>query len=237
LPPEKSLDIARQLCAGLAAAHDGGVLHRDLKPANIMLDGRGRIRIMDFGLAVSTREGAVSEIAGTPGYMAPEQLVRDQITEQTDLYALGLVLYEIFVGRPFFTVHTLEERVRFGHSAPAPAFGPEVDPQVAAIISACLANSPGDRPTTALSVSAILPGGDPLTAALAEGRVPSPARRAVAGDPLYRRARRPGDRQRVLVCRRGRKRCDLDPVRLPSESSLCRPGEHPPHRHRGRSAR
>jgi serine/threonine-protein kinase len=173
LPPEKSLDIARQLCAGLAAAHDRGVLHRDLKPANIMVDGRGRIRIMDFGLAVSTREGAVSEVAGTPGYMAPEQLRRERITERTDLYALGLILYEIFAGRRVFGVRTLEERMLLG-SPPIPSFNSEIDSRVAAIIRACLASDPNDRPQGALSVAALLPGGDQLAAALAAGQIPPP---------------------------------------------------------------
>ena len=173
LPSEKSLDIARQLCAGLAAAHDRGVLHRDLKPANIMVDGRGRIRIMDFGLAVSTREGAVSELAGTPAYMAPEQLRREPITERTDLYALGLILYEIFAGRPVFGVRTLEERLLLG-APPVPSFGSETDARVGAIVRACLASDPNDRPMTALSVASLLPGGDQLAAALAAGQIPPP---------------------------------------------------------------
>jgi predicted Ser/Thr protein kinase len=110
LSTEKALDIARQLCAGLAAAHDRGVLHRDLKPSNIMIDGRGRVRIMDFGLAVPTSEGSVREVAGTPAYMAPEQFAGERVTERTDLYALGLVLHELFAGRPFFAASTFEER-------------------------------------------------------------------------------------------------------------------------------
>jgi len=75
LPPDKALETAHQICAGLAAAHDCGLLHRDLKPANIMLDGRGRVRITDFGLALSSDDATGrSETAGTPAYMAPEQI-------------------------------------------------------------------------------------------------------------------------------------------------------------------
>jgi serine/threonine protein kinase len=104
LPAEKALDMARQICAGLAAAHDRGVLHRDLKPSNIMVDGRGRTRILDFGLAVPSGEWTIGEIAGTPAYMAPEQVVGERATERTDVYALGLVLYELYAGRRLFRV-------------------------------------------------------------------------------------------------------------------------------------
>src|ERR1051326_2431789 len=93
---ERAIELARQICAGLAAAHDRGVVHRDLKPANIMLDGGGRIRITDFGLA-----GATGEVlrSGTPAYMAPEQLTGAEVTPRSDIYALGLVLYELFTGK------------------------------------------------------------------------------------------------------------------------------------------
>src|SRR5499427_8442956 len=100
LPADKALEIARQLCAGLAAAHAKGVLHRDLKPANIMLDGRGHVRISDFGLAVFADERREPHvIAGTPAYMAPEQLDGRGATIRSDVYALGLILYEIFTGQ------------------------------------------------------------------------------------------------------------------------------------------
>ena len=108
-PEDKATEIARQLCAGLAAAHERGVLHRDLKPANVMLDGAGQVRIMDFGLAAV---GAVEDIrAGTPAYMAPEQLLGREVTQRSDIYALGLVLYELFTGRRAFTATTVGELV------------------------------------------------------------------------------------------------------------------------------
>jgi serine/threonine-protein kinase len=92
LPEDKAIEIARRLCAGLQEAHDEGVLHRDLKPANVMLDGRGQAKITDFGLA-GAAEGirGVEARAGTPQYMAPEQLAGQALTKQTDLYALGIV--------------------------------------------------------------------------------------------------------------------------------------------------
>src|SRR5262245_12673804 len=81
LTNEKALDISRQLVAGLATAHDRGVLHRDLKPANIMIDGRGHVRITDFGIAIAeTDETRAAEFSGTPAYMAPEQFVGNSAT-------------------------------------------------------------------------------------------------------------------------------------------------------------
>src|SRR6187399_2218708 len=108
-PEDRAIEVARQMCAGLAAAHDRGVVHRDLKPANIMLDGNGRIRITDFGLA-----GAAGEAlrAGTPAYMAPEQLGGAEVTVRSDIYALGLVLYEIFTGQRALDAKNLAELIR-----------------------------------------------------------------------------------------------------------------------------
>jgi serine/threonine-protein kinase len=84
LPPSKANEVASQLCAGLAAAHDKGVLHRDLKPSNIMLDGDGRVRITDFGLAVRIEDGAI-DFAGTPAYMAPEQFEGGPVSVRADI--------------------------------------------------------------------------------------------------------------------------------------------------------
>src|SRR5271166_4140568 len=107
LPEDKALDIARQLCAGLAAAHAKGVLHRDLKPANIMLDGRGQVVITDFGLAGVADDIRGQEVrSGTPAYMAPEQLAGKEVSTRSDIYALGLVLYEVFTGKRAFSEKT-----------------------------------------------------------------------------------------------------------------------------------
>src|SRR5262245_12104785 len=99
LAPGRVIEVARQLCAGLHAAHSEGVLHRDLKPANILVDQHGRVRITDFGIAVpagATRTYA----AGTPLYMAPEQrLPGGSMSPQTDLYSLGVLLYELATGQ------------------------------------------------------------------------------------------------------------------------------------------
>src|SRR5690348_1326772 len=117
LSPDKATEIARQICAGLAAAHERGVIHRDLKPANIMLDGAGKIRITDFGLAgiAASIQGEEAR-AGTPAYMAPEQLAGKQVTTKSDIYSLGLILYEILTGKRAFEASTLQELVRLRDS-------------------------------------------------------------------------------------------------------------------------
>jgi serine/threonine-protein kinase len=164
LPSEKALEIARKLCAGLAAAHEKSVIHRDLKPANIMLDGKGHVRITDFGLA-----GLANQIrdagSGTPAYMSPEQRAGGNVTPRSDIYALGIVLHELFTGkRPV-----------------GDTISSDLEAAVARVIRACLEPDPKMRPTSALAVAAALPGGDPLAAALAAGELPSPELVANAG--------------------------------------------------------
>src|SRR5947209_11679348 len=85
LPEEKGVELARQLCLGLAAAHERGVIHRDLKPSNVMIDGRGQVRLTDFGLAVAA-DAVVDVRAGTPAYQAPEQLAGQEVTARSDLF-------------------------------------------------------------------------------------------------------------------------------------------------------
>src|SRR5262245_11790389 len=183
LPSAKANEVARQLCAGLAAAHDKGVLHRDLKPSNVMIDGDGRVRITDFGLAVRTGESPV-DFAGTPAYMAPEQFEGGPVTTRTDLYSLGLILFEIYSGRRPFEATTMAEwRSRHTENTPTLPTGRDlvVDAAVERAILRCLEKDPTRRPASVRQLAAALPGGDPLAAALAAGETPSPEMVAAAG--------------------------------------------------------
>lgn len=186
LPVEKALDVARELCAGVAAAHARGVLHRDLKPANIMIDGRGHAHITDFGLAVTIETRRFGEIAGTPAYMAPEQVVGSIVTEQTDLFSLGLILYELLTGIRIFNVATVPERWQAeagGDSVMMSRMDRSVDPLLEALIVDCLQRDPAKRPVSARAIAAALPGGgDLLAATLAAGETPSPGMVAAAGE-------------------------------------------------------
>src|ERR1700690_772664 len=186
LPADKAIDIARRLCAGLAAAHEKGVLHRDLKPANVMLDGRGHVLITDFGLAGLAGQFQGADIrSGTPAYMAPEQLGSREVTARSGIYSMGLVLYEMFTGRRPFEAGSVGELVKMQSSA-SPV-GPatvvrDLDPAVERVILRCLDPDPARRPASALAVAAGLPGGDPVAAALAAGETPSPEMVAAAGE-------------------------------------------------------
>ena len=185
LPEDKAVEIARQICAGLAAAHELGILHRDIKPANVMLDGRGRAKLTDFGLAGLAEEFHGAELrAGTPTYMAPEQIEGKEVSVRSDVYSLGLVLYELFTGKRAFdagsAVEVARQQIEATPTSPS-SFMTSFDPAVERVILQCLEKEPQLRPPTALAVAAALPGGDPLAAALAAGETPSPEMVAAAG--------------------------------------------------------
>ncbi len=185
LPVEKGLETARRLCAGLAAAHEKGVVHRDLKPANVMIDGRGQLLITDFGLAAIAGAVEGTDVrSGTTAYMSPEQLSGLEVTYRSDIYGLGLVLYEIFAGKPPFTATTVGE-LRELERAGAPPLSEsvkDIDPAIERAVARCLEPEPRRRPPSALAVAAALPGGDPLAAALSAGETPSPEMVAAAGE-------------------------------------------------------
>jgi hypothetical protein len=175
LPTEKGMEIAGQITAALAAAHEKGVLHRDIKPANVMIDGRGQAKLADFGLATG-REGAqAAEIAGTPGYIAPEILRGAAYTGRSDLYALGLVLYELLTGR---------RAIKDGKAVTGSVrqYAPEVSLEAEKAVLRCMDADPARRPANATEVLAAFPAKNAMEAALARGETPSPEMVADSAD-------------------------------------------------------
>ena len=132
LSVSKSLDIAKQICEGLSEAHKSGIVHRDLKPSNIIIDKQGNVRIMDFGIARSIKDkGLTGEgvIIGTPEYMSPEQVEGKEVDPRSDIYSLGVVLYEMMTGRPPFEGDT-PLAVAVLHKSEAPRDPREIIPQI-----------------------------------------------------------------------------------------------------------
>ena len=159
-PQDKAIEVARQICAGIAAAHERGVLHRDLKPANVMIDGEGHVRITDFGLAAIA--GTVEDIrTGTPAYMAPEQLAGREMSERSDIYSLGLVLFELFTGKRVFEASSLQDLLRLHESdwvkTPSSLIR-DLDPAIERAILRCLERDPAKRFQSALEVIRALRG-------------------------------------------------------------------------------
>jgi len=158
----RAMGIVRQVCSALQAAHDVGVIHRDIKPDNLFLlerDGQDFVKVLDFGVAklvnplgevplTTTVEGT---IVGTPAYMAPEQATGGHADPRTDLYAVGVVLYELLAGHPPFQAPAFGQLVAQVLSTPPPALptytpgGERIPPALAAVIRRCLAKDPADR--------------------------------------------------------------------------------------------
>ncbi|HKO47612.1 MAG TPA: protein kinase [Polyangiaceae bacterium] len=163
----ESVAIVRQISAGLSAVHAQGVLHRDIKPANVMLcstQGEGeppggaasRAVLLDFGVARSLARGSVAlsngALIGTPDYMAPEQLQSQALSPATDIYALGMVLFELLTGKlPFADDPTLTRALkRLQSSAPTPSTSPaELPPELVRLVARCLETDPRRRPQSA----------------------------------------------------------------------------------------
>ena len=159
LSSEKTVQIARELFAGLGAAHAHGVLHRDLKPSNIVIDGDGHAHIADFGIAafVPTAAGEIP-LAGTPAFMAPGLFHHKQPSKQSDLYALGLVLYEVVTGKEPFGGVPADGLQAAAELIPPSLLCPEIEPALERAILQCLENDPTRRPASAEAVAALLPG-------------------------------------------------------------------------------
>jgi len=147
----KAIDIAKQVCEGLAEAHRQGVIHRDLKPQNIMIDQDGNAKIMDFGIArfVDTdRMTGSGVMIGTPEYMSPEQAELKDVDKRADIYSLGIVLYEMVSGRVPFDGET-PLSIAMKHKTEKPRnvreWNTQVSAELAAVISKCMEKAPGDR--------------------------------------------------------------------------------------------
>jgi len=153
IPFSAGLRIAKQLCAGLAAAHEVGVLHRDIKPENLILEQSGNAKLMDFGIARPARRsepGATRQgmFVGTPHYASPEQLAGDEVDFRADVYSTGVLLCEMFCGRlPFNGTNTMEIYMAQMQQSPIrpSEYWPEIPDDLESIILKCIAKSADDR--------------------------------------------------------------------------------------------
>jgi serine/threonine protein kinase len=149
IEPEEASRIIREICLALDYVHSRGVIHRDIKPSNIMLDKQGRAILTDFGLALLTELGTRGEIFGSPHYIAPEQVVSSaSVVPQSDLYAVGVILYEMLTGElPFDAENPLDIAMLHMTEPPRPPreLRPDISPEVEAVILKALAKEPEQR--------------------------------------------------------------------------------------------
>lgn len=148
LGPEETFRIADQTAAALSAAHDVGIIHRDVKPSNVLIDDRGNVKVTDFGIAIAAGQGDLTDtghLVGTARYMSPEHARGEELDSRSDLYSLGIVMYEMLTGETPFDADSplaiLDQHV----NAPVPALPAEVPPMVQALLLKCLEKRRVDR--------------------------------------------------------------------------------------------
>jgi serine/threonine-protein kinase len=167
LPPAEAVELALQVCAGLEHAHRAGLVHRDIKPQNLIIGGDGTVKIVDFGIARSAHGTQLTEtgsVLGTAAYLAPEQAAGEEVTSAADLYALGVVLYEMLAGRTPHTAESLSQFLARGHEQPIPALkelAPEVPEALEDVVMRCLARVPAYRPRSAEALAIDLAAATP----------------------------------------------------------------------------
>src|SRR5579864_335627 len=149
LATDEVLQLTRQICRGLDYAHSNGIVHRDIKPANIMITGNGTVKIMDFGIAKSGGQVTnTGQVLGTPNYMAPEQVKGRQLDGRSDLFSLGVILYEMLTGeKPFVgqNVTTIIYKIVNENPITPRDLDVTVHPGLSAIVTKALAKAPDDR--------------------------------------------------------------------------------------------
>ena len=158
------LAIARQLTEALQCAHQEGIIHRDIKPQNLLLDSSGTLKVSDFGVARLAQRGANSltqtgMVVGTPAYMAPEQLLEEEVDARSDLYSVGVVLYECLTGRPPYQAKSpisLIAKILHEAAEPPDIVAPDVSPAVSALVMQLLAKSAEERIQSAVALSEML---------------------------------------------------------------------------------
>lgn len=173
LPLRKAIDLVLQICSGLEEAHAQGIVHRDLKPENVMIDAQGNVKIMDFGIARSMEAMTrlTGSMVGTPAYMAPEQVAGKPVDYRTDIYALGLMLYEVFTGKPAFQAeNAVAVALKQMRESPAPPH--EIEPSIPVFVERavlkCLEKEPPKRFQSVAELEKVLRApGVPVTPALA----------------------------------------------------------------------
>jgi serine/threonine protein kinase len=201
LPPRKGIDVALQICSGLKEAHAQGIVHRDLKPENVMIDAQGNVKIMDFGIARSMEAATrlTGSMVGTPAYMAPEQVAGKPVDFRTDVYSLGLMLYEMFTGSQVFQADTpVAVALKQMREAPPPPH--EIEPTIPVgierAILKCLEKDPLKRFQSLDELETVLrtPRASRVAGALSSLEGPRPALVPAAAPPISLPAQRPSRR-------------------------------------------